>query len=72
MLPMTVRRIYGIFTYMFMVDFYGKLVGKYTSPMDLMGYERLFLHIPESYDVDIYVKDMVYFQNESRIQCLVC
>ncbi len=35
--------------------------------MDLMGYERLFLHIHESYDVDIYVKDMVYFQNESRI-----
>ena len=27
----------GIFTYMRMVDVYGKWVGKHTSPMDAMG-----------------------------------
>ena len=30
--------MYGIFTYTWMVDFYGFHVGKYTSPMDPMGY----------------------------------
>ena len=28
-----------------MVDFYGKLVGKYTSPMDSMGYTGCFIGI---------------------------
>ena len=31
-----IQSMYGIFTYVHLVDFYGKLVGKYTSPMDAM------------------------------------
>ena len=38
--------MYGIFSYVYIVDFFGKLVGKYTSPMDPMGYtSRRLRHV---------------------------
>ena len=47
--PPITHTIYGtgIFTDPWMVDFYGKLVGKYTNPMDAtmdMGYNKLWVH----------------------------
>ena len=37
-------RIHVWYIYLYLVDFYGFHVGKYTSPMDPLGYTVLFLH----------------------------
>ena len=50
------HRIHGTIVYLHLVDFYGKLVGKYTSPMDPMGYGALSyvpLHDTRNYFLSI-------------------